>query len=536
MIKLPQSETKKLLAIHGWSGVLLGLLLYAVICTGVAAVFEDEIKDWSSALPTRASAEFPAGLDVAMRRVAGETDPHFLHDLAIWPAGGGRVNLLFHVHETDEKGRPIERGVEYELDGNNLQTVARREGLLEDDIAPVRRSSALADFLVDLHVRLHLPNPYGLFLTGVLGLVMMIAAVTGFLVHRHLIKELFTLRRRRDKLLTARDAHVVAGTWNLPFAFILAFTGSFFSFATAFALPAMAMVAFGGDQEKMFETLIGQPVPEDERPAAPANLDAVLQDVRTRAGSEPYFISFEHYGRADGVITLYMDPKHGELTPITYVYSGASGAFLQDKPLLGLKPSLGGQIYALMGPLHFGNFAGPLSKSVWFALGFAGAYVSLTGLLLWTQRRAEQRAWRRMGAVVHWVGYGLPLALLACPYGYFAALASGADAIAAQAAAFLGTAALALPAVLVLRRHDAIQRAALLVTALAMFGIPPLRLAIGGLSWPAALRAGIEVVPAVDIALLLGGLICLALAWRGVVLGRAQQRAALPGADLPEAA
>ncbi|WP_051362041.1 PepSY-associated TM helix domain-containing protein [Solimonas soli] len=532
MVRLPQNETKKLLAIHGWSGVLLGLLLYAVICTGVAAVFEDEIKDWSSALPTRTEAEFPLGLDAAMRRLASETDAYFLHDLSIWPAGGGRLNLLFHVHETDARGRPIERGVEYEVDGNTMRTVARREGVL-DDIGGERRSSALADFLVDLHVRLHLPNPYGLFLTGVLGLVMMIAAVTGFLVHRHLIKELFTLRRRRDQLLTARDVHVVAGAWNLPFAFILAFTGSFFSFASAFALPAMAMVAFGGDQAKMFETLIGKAVPEDARAATPADLDAVLRDVRGRAGEEPYFISFEHYGRADGVITLFMEPRQGELTPITYLYSGANGAFLQDKPLLGLAPSFGGQVYALIGPLHFGNFAGPLSKTVWFALGFAGAYVTLTGMLLWTQRRAEQRAWRRMGAVVHWVGYGLPLALLACPYGYFIALASGADAISAQAVAFLGTAALALIVVLLLRRHDAIRRAALFAGAAAMLAMPLVRLAAGGLGWPAALRAGIAVVPAVDLALLFAGLVCLVLVRRGFAR---PQSAALPDADLPETA
>ena len=51
MIKLQQHDTKTLLAIHGWSGILLGLLLYAVICTGVAAVFASEINNWASPLP-----------------------------------------------------------------------------------------------------------------------------------------------------------------------------------------------------------------------------------------------------------------------------------------------------------------------------------------------------------------------------------------------------------------------------------------------------------------------------------------------------
>lgn len=64
MFKLPQHDTKTLLAVHGWSGILLGLLLYVVICTGVAAVFAEEISDWSSPLAHReAAVPFPAGLD-----------------------------------------------------------------------------------------------------------------------------------------------------------------------------------------------------------------------------------------------------------------------------------------------------------------------------------------------------------------------------------------------------------------------------------------------------------------------------------------
>ena len=42
MIRLPQRETKLMVAVHGWLGVVLGLLLYAVIVTGTAAVFAQE--------------------------------------------------------------------------------------------------------------------------------------------------------------------------------------------------------------------------------------------------------------------------------------------------------------------------------------------------------------------------------------------------------------------------------------------------------------------------------------------------------------
>ena len=42
-----QAKTKRLLAVHGWSGTILGLLLYVVIFTGAIVVFADEIGAWS---------------------------------------------------------------------------------------------------------------------------------------------------------------------------------------------------------------------------------------------------------------------------------------------------------------------------------------------------------------------------------------------------------------------------------------------------------------------------------------------------------
>mgnify|MGYP006139264217 CR=1 FL=1 len=160
--------------------------------------------------------------------------------------------------------------------------------------------------------------------------------------------------------------------------------------------------------------------------AAGADLDAMIADVRTRSGAEPSFVSIQHWGRADSLVTMFMDYREGELTGPNYVYAGATGEFRYAKPSLGLVPSTGGALFELMAPLHFGNFAGVFSKAVWFALGFAGAYVSVTGLLLWTQRRREHRGWRALARIASWVGYGLPLTLVAAAWTYFPARAAAA--------------------------------------------------------------------------------------------------------------
>jgi uncharacterized iron-regulated membrane protein len=520
MIKLPQSDTKTLLAIHGWSGILLGLLLYAVICTGMAAVFATELNDWASPLPqTRSGTNLPPGLDGAIRKLAVQTDPQFHEEVAIYNSASGRLNLLFHRHENGPDGKPTERGVEYELNPANFENLARREGWIEE-IDAQRTPNGVADFLINLHVRLHIPDPWGLFVTGVLGLAMMIAAVTGLVIHRHLLRDLFTLRLGRDALLRRRDLHVVAGSWNLPFALILAFTGSFFSFASTVGIPALAMVKFNGDQEALLETLYGAPPAEDKRPASVSNVDAILADARSRSGAEPTYISISHYGRADSTASVYTDLPGNELVYAGYLYDGATGKFVREMPPVSTVPSLGGSIVGLMYPLHFGHFAGAASKAVWVALGFAGAYVTLTGMLLWAKRREEQKAWRRMARLTAYVGYGLPLALVVAPYAYFLFRDSGVSAADTQGIAFLAAAALAAVATLAIRDLDVVRRALLGATGVALICLPAVRLATGGMGWAAAWEFGIAAVHCVDIALIVCGMASVWFARRSPVAAR----------------
>jgi uncharacterized iron-regulated membrane protein len=518
MVKLSQDRTKTLLAIHGWSAVFLGLLLYAVILTGVASVFADEIGHWSSPLPQGVKDPFPPGLDRALREVGDNIDPSYHEEMFFFPRAGDRIHAFFHRHEKDAKGKPFERGVVAEIDPNTLQVIAQREGI-DEELEHQNTASALAGFMIEWHVRLHLPNPWGLLLTGVLGLAMLVAAVTGFVVHRHLFKELFTLRRNREQLLSARDTHVVAGSWNLPFAFILAFTGSYFSFASAFGIPAMAMVAFGGDQDKMIETVVGNPPADDPTPARTANLDAMIADVRARSGAELSFVQVQHWGRADALVTVFMQPAEGTLLGPTYVYQGSSGEFRYTKPGLGLVNSAGGTLFSLMGPLHFGNFAGVLSKAVWFALGFAGAYVVFTGMSLWTLRRWDQAGWRQLARAVHWLGYGLPLALIGAAYGYFPARALAADVHQAMMSVFVGVLLISALLAWLLPSLPPVRRLLLGTTGIALLGLPALRLICGGPSWSQTFAAGLPTVPALDIAFALGGALCFAAALRRARIG-----------------
>ena len=328
-------------------------------------------------------------------------------------------------------------------------------------------------------------------------------------MHRHLIRDLFLAERPGGRLASVRDRHVLASSWSLPFAFLLAFTGSFFSFAGTVGFPLVASVAFGGDEEAMSATLFEPPVPEDPTPAPLASLDYILADSTARAGGPVTYVGISDYGRADARVFVWHDPSAGGMLYVTNVYEGPSRAFLGRQAPVGTRPSAGGLFYGLMYPLHFGHFAGILSKAIWGALGVAMCFVILSGFRLWVRRRADQATWRGFGRAVQITGYGLPIAMLASAYAFFPSLPAG-DPFWWTPAGFVLGAAIAIA--VGLRVPDPARLGTLYQRLLgaACLLLPVLRLATGGMDWAEALLAGQTDVLTVDLLLLIAG---AALLW-----------------------
>lgn len=501
MIHLAKDKTKAMVAIHGWSGILLGLLLYAVVLTGTVAVFAEEIGAWSAGhVATRSAFQRP--MADTLRQLGDETPAKYREAVDLFETGDHDLGLFFHRHEMDG-GELISRGIFYVV-GQDGRVVHRQTGTNED-VYGARNDNALSAFLVDTHVRLHVPNPWGLLLTGILGLSMLVAAISGLLIHRHLFKDIFTLRRSGSPVLANRDAHSVAGTWSLPFAFVLAFTGSFFSFFGTIGVPVVAMAAFGGNVQALTEAVYGNPGKPDPRPAAIGNMDRINADAIARAGAIPTFVTIDNFGRADAKVTTYHPPKAGAIAPMSLLYDGATAAFVQEKPLIGPKPSTGGTLAAIMSPLHFGNFAGLLSKAIWFGLGFAMCYVTYTGIRLWLVRReggVRSFAWLERTNIV--VGLGLPFALAVSAAAFLLAMPID-SATWWTPAGFLIGAALVIAAGAI--APSAVRLSLWLrgATGMLLILLPPLRLLTEGPGWGIAIAANQPIIVTLDIAFLLAG-------------------------------
>ncbi|MEM7078546.1 MAG: PepSY-associated TM helix domain-containing protein, partial [Pseudomonadota bacterium] len=334
---ISQETTKQLVVIHGWSGIVLGILLYAVLVTGMVAVFSEEISHWSAGIintdsPLAVDPQSTATpLQDVVDRLEPDVDPEYVDEVALSRTTHGDLNVFFHRHQTNADGAIEEYGTSFDIDPKTGAVLSQQTGS-GLDFFYTDEDRTLSRFLVSVHTELHLPRPWGLLLTGILGLMMMVAAVSGLIMHRHLLKDIFTLRRH-NPLLSVKDTHTVAGSWGLPFAFVLAFTGSFFSFAGSVGLPIMAMVGFGGDQEKMFEVILGSQMEEDATAQQGTAIDHMLRDVQVRSGQEANFVVIQHYGRADASASFFLPPPAEGLSGDTLVYAAATGEFVRRKPV-----------------------------------------------------------------------------------------------------------------------------------------------------------------------------------------------------------
>ncbi|MEM6577918.1 MAG: PepSY-associated TM helix domain-containing protein [Pseudomonadota bacterium] len=499
-----QAKTKRLLAVHGWSGTILGLLLYVVIFTGAIVVFADEIGAWSRGA---LGAESGLGPQVDHRfRVAARTvDRNYYEDVSIGRTRTGDFSYTFEGHEIDPStGEEVDALVRLRVDPESGEVLERWEGL-ESDL-PRDSTNALSRFWVDLHEELYLPAPYGFFLVCVLGMMMMFAAVSGVLIHKHVVRDAFVAARNPTRLVGARDLHVLAGTWGIPFAILLALTGAFLGFAFSVGVPVMAMIAFEGDQQAMIETLVARPeAGVDLTPAPLAALDFVIRDAMERTGATVSSIQISNFDSVGATISVIMGPAPGGFSGQRLEFDGVTRAFEGVQPGFGTAHSLSSTLFGIIRPLHFGDFAGLGSKTVWFGMGLAMAYVNATGMLLWCKRREDQALWRSFR---HWIMvtiFGLPFAMLVSAVAYFVTVPV-ADAHFWTPVGFL--VGLFLCIALGLKSENAGNKLRL-ANAVLCLALPVLRHLMGGTSWSESLISGGAEILVIDILLLAMGLLLL---------------------------
>ena len=404
---------RRLYLLHRWTGLLIALLGMLVFFSGAIATFHHEL-DARASRGDRFSAmqDLPHfDLDRAYEVAVAGVDARYRHQVDVFQGEGWPVRFFFHEHVPTGSGIE-EVGVATTLDPDTLEVLERREGDRDTVIKP-RPPHALAAFFIDLHIFLLMPETLGLIATGVVGFALLILIASGTLVHRPTTKKLLRSPRRHRSRLFFGDFHTLMGSWSLPYTIILALTGTFFSFAGVVLVPAMAMVAFDGDQEALIRTVVGQ-VDVSESEEVP-RLQPVIEDAIARAdGGRVRHVGLDQWGKPEANITVgLVTPSALGDTRHTLVYDGHTGAFLQAKPRLGTRPSFGNSLLELMADLHFGTLFGIVTKLFWGLFGLATCVLAASGLLIYVARQPDpdSRSTRFVRLMTVALAGGLPLAM-----------------------------------------------------------------------------------------------------------------------------
>jgi len=410
--KIPSPFVRAMLAGHSALGLAFAALIYIVCLTGTIAVLAHELHRWERPTAPMLESVTPQ----AVERIVSDA-------VARHP----EMEHLF-VSLPDDDMRRLSAYVD--LPGeNDPQYVADSTGrIVADGHAP------WTDFLLNLHIFLHLPQSWGIFVVGATGVALLSSLISGLFAHPRVFRDAFHLRWGADKRLQEADLHNRIGVWGLPFHIIISLTGALIGLTTVI-VGFLAFVLFQGDMDRAYSLFLP---PEPVENHAPASLpllapmfETVMREAPTHSVSQ---VIYEHPGTA-GQGVMFLTTAPGELSSFsTFTFDGAGA--IQYKQIVA-DSTIGVKMLQAVSALHFGWFGGWALKLVYILLGAGLTVVTTSGVAVWlARRRAKGRPapmWERAWIATVW---SQPAALALAALAAFAA--AGAPLVAVWALVTVG--------------------------------------------------------------------------------------------------
>lgn len=340
-------------AIHSWTGLLTGWLLFAICLTGTLVVYKFPLKALSNPEIARVEAPDRLGPDGALRAfeaampdrqvrvVAFPSDIYSIHQYSVVAAAAdGKENRYWISPETGE--------VRAEL------------------------QSDFADFVQRLHAGLWMGGK-GRWIVGALGVTMAVSILAGLWLHwPHLRRDLFHLRLGAHRRKAWSDLHKAGGVWALPFHLVIALTGAW--------LGLEGLIGINASSASPIEI-------QGEGPGDPLPIAEILRRAEAmRPDFRPSHVNITNRGVAGSTIRVQGDlPGHRlvQRGQTMLVFDADSGRHLQT--IDRTEQGAGRRVLAMMRPLHYGYFAPPVGEIAYLLLGAASTILVASGLFIWAE-------------------------------------------------------------------------------------------------------------------------------------------------------
>ncbi|WP_447970600.1 PepSY-associated TM helix domain-containing protein [Nitrospira sp. M1] len=357
---------RQLFSIHGWLGLNLGILLFAICLSGTIAVFTPELDWWLDPIrqvsPPADVAERPISWDKLYEAVK-TTHPHAM------------VARVFAPPDPNSAAAAV---VQYPPRDTRVVFL----NPYTHEVTGQRTFLDIKSFIRIFHKQLYLvPDTigvHGTFLVGMFSLITLGAAITGLCVFKHWWRAFYTIRLGRGWRIMWSDMHRCCGVWSLLVAMLLSMTGVWYLtelvLAGAGVLNREVALASVRDEAANAHSVVLRPLP----------LDEIVQRVET-AYPELTIDTISLPTHPQHIVTVY---GQGEASVVRSQANSVSldpytGEILDLQR--GIELSLGERLMHTADPLHFGTFGGTATKVLWFASGL----VLTIGIL--------------SGSTIHWV-------------------------------------------------------------------------------------------------------------------------------------
>ena len=360
--------------LHTWSGLVLSLILYFVFITGSFGYFNSEIDHWMQpeqpAHVGTASTEELARLGFDhLRREAPDASRYFVGLPAA--RNGTSVRVFASLKTPNEAG---ERFVEAHLDPLTGQPVELRD-------------TGGGNALYRMHYALHyMPYEVAIYIVGVATLFMLLAIITGIVVHKKIFVDFFTLRLGKGPR-SWLDSHNISSVLALPFMLMITYSGLvFYTFEYS---PGVMFLNMGVDQEAQDE-MSAHLYPGIDRPE-PSGIEASMIDVggplavaQARwPGSRIRFMDIFHPGDEAARLRIGKTVDGVTRRASTLQFNAVTGEPLAKPPAIPADAVFADSVLAM----HEGRFANYYLRWLYFLSGLLGAAMIATGLLLWAKKR-----------------------------------------------------------------------------------------------------------------------------------------------------
>ncbi len=351
-------------AAHDWVGLKLAVLMSFILITGTLATLSHEI-DWLINPDMRVAPQAESGRASwgALYDAAVEARPDWTLDRIEAPIDPWFAAQAWGVTPLGERRRlhlnPYTAEVTGESGWANAQRVLR-----------------------DAHRRLMIFHPLGVTFVSLFAVALAVSLVSGLIIYKKFWRGFFKPVRTRDARTLWGDLHRLGGIWSIWFVALMALTGAWY------------LVESLGARAGAFEYEGAREIAVAAAPLNGARIDAFADQARAAfpeleirrvvLPARPAE-AIEFAGQAEAILVrdranaVRVDPSDGRI----------AGVLQADR--LGVHQ----RISEMADPLHFGTFAGLVSKLVYFVFGMILSGLSLSGVYIYSARLRRRAAPRR---------------------------------------------------------------------------------------------------------------------------------------------